>query len=88
MHQYQRMPMRMSEKLEAQFTDICCVFSPLHVAQLDVFVHVSQVASFYGWVHHGRKKDFFRDYCGIDGSYFIFHGFDDNAYLLLWKDAL
>lgn len=44
MHQYQLTPMRMSEKLEAQFTDICCVFSPLHVGQLDVFVDVSQVA--------------------------------------------
>jgi len=44
MHQYRITPMRIAEKLEAQFTDVCCVFSPLHIGQMDVFVDVSQVA--------------------------------------------
>lgn len=43
MHQYKITPMMIREKLEAQFSDICCVFSPLHIGQLDVFVDVTQV---------------------------------------------
>lgn len=43
MHQYKVTPMMISERLEAQFTDICCVFSPLHIGQLDVFVDITQV---------------------------------------------
>jgi DNA-directed RNA polymerase beta' subunit len=44
MHQYKITPMKICEKLEAQFADICCVFSPLHIGQLDVFVDITQVA--------------------------------------------
>jgi DNA-directed RNA polymerase beta' subunit len=43
MHQYKITPVMVREKLEAQFSDLCCVFSPLHIGQFDVFVDISQV---------------------------------------------
>lgn len=43
MQRYKVSPRMISERLESQFTDICCVFSPLHIGQLDVFVDITQV---------------------------------------------
>lgn len=41
--EYKIPPYLISERLESQYPDICCVFSPIHIGQFDVFVDVSQV---------------------------------------------
>jgi len=32
-----------AQAIEKQFSDVCCVFSPLHIGQIDIFVDTSQV---------------------------------------------
>lgn len=43
MHQYQLTPMKIAQRLEEQFSDICCVFSPLVIGQFDIFVDTSDI---------------------------------------------
>ena len=43
MHRFRITPVLIRQRLESQFTDICCVFSPLHLGQMDVFVDVTQI---------------------------------------------
>ena len=44
MYTYRLTPVHIAKRLESEYTDICCVFSPLVIGQLDIFVDTSEIS--------------------------------------------
>jgi len=93
-HQYGIDPTMIAEKLEAQFSDICCVFSPIHIGQFDVFVDTTHVTLPESAPSFLTKENYIRIYledivkvklfevkvCGLQGIRNLHTLKDDNGF--------